>query len=286
MRGVRGQLRAEPTFSLVKHGESVSGVGGIRMSRRTEDTLEFMNAATISLLRHVATGPTSSRLEVLLGQNCVKNWLRSTIDKEVIMRYPGEWKIPGGAVDSCDTSIEETATRELREEYIGVTASDPEISLHLINKKLTKPIKGRQYLMHNFVAMEDDNPWITATDLASTINQNLQNRFGKFNQRIEDGSYWSLSDEDKSQLSPELVRVEWMPIDIAIEQMGSSLDDRLICVNTYQRSEFEKYNIHARDPMFQSMVTLMDIKKLGTLEAMKVQDTIMRTSNEDPSYYS
>jgi hypothetical protein len=34
--------------------------------------------------------------EVLLGQNEVINWLRSEPGKPRTMRYPGEWKLPGG----------------------------------------------------------------------------------------------------------------------------------------------------------------------------------------------
>ena len=80
--------------------------------------------------------------------------------------------------------------------------------------------------------------------------------------------------------------MQWMPLDDAIYAMGSSLDDRLICVNDWQRIEFEKYNIHARDPMFQSMVTLLEVQKLGSYEKIRSQDDVMRASNEPPSYYS
>ncbi|CAN0388729.1 unnamed protein product [Ectocarpus fasciculatus] len=256
-----------------------------------EDPL--MQAATVVILRRtlakattVKAGAPTSGWDVLLGQNCVKNWLRSTPGNDVIMRYPGEWKFPGGVIEDSDASLDQTATRELREEFLGVTAADSDISLFLVNKKLTKPIKGKRYLMHNYIAMEDDNAWISESDIESEINSNLQKRFDKFNAMLADGSYWKLNVTEKSLVSPELSTVQWMPLDDAIYAMGSSLDDRLICVNDWQRIEFEKYNIHARDPMFQSMVTLLEVQKLGSYEKIRSQDDVMRASNEPPSYYS
>ena len=47
----------------------------------------LMDAATLVMLRL-----RSSKWQVLLGQNEVKNWLRSTESQTVVMRYPGEWK--------------------------------------------------------------------------------------------------------------------------------------------------------------------------------------------------
>lgn len=254
------------------------------------EDVELMQAATVIILRR-ATAPaaaltaTSSAAvkksrrdtwEVLLGQNCVKNWLRSSPDKDVIMRYPGEWKFPGGVLEPADRSMEQTATRELREEFIGIDAPDSDISLYLVNRKLTKPIKGKRYLMHNFVAMEDDNPWITATDILQIVNTNLQKRVNEFNKKLEDGSFWSLNSEERSEYSPEIAQVQWLSLSDAVHVMGSSLDDRLTIVNEYQRLEFEKYGIEARDPMFQSMVTLLEIEKLETFERIKAQDEVMR----------
>lgn len=255
-----------------------------------EEAVELMQAATIIILRHARSsggnsGATGKGLEVLLGQNMVKNWLRSTPDKTVIMRYPGEWKFPGGVVERTDNSLEQTAIRELREEFIGVApiheVKDSDISLYMVNKKLTRPVKGKRYAMHNFVAIEDDNPWITANDIASTINENLQTRMSTFNSQIEDGSFWQLDSETKAFVSPELVAVQWMSLPMAISRMESSLNEtgKLSCVNEWQRDEFKKYDIRRRDPMYQSMVTLMEIQQLGSLENFRAQDASIKSSS-------
>jgi ADP-ribose pyrophosphatase YjhB (NUDIX family) len=262
-----------------------------------------MQAGTVVIIRHAAAagaskaaavatakgdgGTKGGALEVLLGQSVVKNWLRSTEHKTVIMRYPGEWKFPGGVVDPTDAGLEQAAIRELKEEYIGVASlvkdDNSDISLHMVNKKITRPIKGKRYAMHNFAAMEDDNPWITATDIAAPINRNLQQRYEEFSRKLEDGSFWSLDDKGKAQVSPELMRVQWMPLTTAISLMDSSLNDErgrpLSCVNDWQRQEFEKYGITKRDHMYQTMVTLMEIGELGTLEKIKAHEQSLRASS-------
>lgn len=251
------------------------------------ETEDRMLAATLVILRRavasasaVGTSGPQDKWEVLLGQNCVKNWLRSTKDHSVIMRYPGEWKFPGGVLEDCDDCLADTATRELREEFLGLTVPNADISMYLVNRKLTKSIKGKRFLMYNYVAMEDDNAWISETDIANTINGNLRRRIHTFNEMLSNGSYWDLSDEEKSLVSPELVMVKWMPLSEAVQVMGSSLDESLTCLNDFQRDEFIKYDINSRDPMFQSMVTLMEIEKLGSYENFRAHDIIMRASNE------
>lgn len=233
--------------------------------------IETMNAATVVILRRCVAS-TTSQWEVLLGQNVVKNWLRSTKDNTVIMRYPGEWKFPGGVVEPQDPSLKSAAIRELNEEFLGLDLNDTDLSLFLVNKKLTKPIKGRRYVMHNFVAMEVDNPWITNRDIKQIINDKLHHRTRTFERCIKDYSFWELDDIEKSNMSPELVCVDWHPLHEAISLMGSSLNDRLVCVNDWQRQEFEKYGINQRDPMFQSMVTLMEIEELRTYENIIARD--------------
>ena len=57
-----------------------------------------------------------SPLQVLMGQSEVVNWVRSTPDRLSHMRYGGEWKFPGGAVDRGE-DMAEAAERELAEEF-------------------------------------------------------------------------------------------------------------------------------------------------------------------------
>ena len=55
---------------------------------------------------------------MLLGQNQVVNWVRSTPTSLATMRYPGEFKLPGGNVDPTDGSTLAAARRELHEELL------------------------------------------------------------------------------------------------------------------------------------------------------------------------
>eukprot|EP01052_Picozoa_sp_SAG31_P010665 SAG31_NODE_590_length_13794_cov_22.123695_4_plen_132_part_00 len=59
----------------------------------------------------------SGRLEVLMGQGEIVNWVRSSQDEKVFMRYPGEMKFAGGSVDAGE-SLVQAASRELAEEFM------------------------------------------------------------------------------------------------------------------------------------------------------------------------
>lgn len=77
--------------------------------------------AGIILLRdpsatHRAEGETE--LEVLIGQYEVVNALRSERMNPVLMRFPGEWHMPGGAKRQADFGPLQTACRELQEEFM------------------------------------------------------------------------------------------------------------------------------------------------------------------------
>mmetsp|Transcript_99698 Transcript_99698/g.321162 ORF Transcript_99698/g.321162 Transcript_99698/m.321162 type:complete len:136 (-) Transcript_99698:12-419(-) len=60
--------------------------------------------------------------ETLLGQGECQNWVRSSPDKLEAMRYPGEWKFAGGAVEPGETP-EEAAKRELHSKDIDGTTN-------------------------------------------------------------------------------------------------------------------------------------------------------------------
>jgi hypothetical protein len=62
------------------------------------------NAATVIIIRKKYTEDNNYTLEVLLGQNEVKNCLKSDTDN-IIMRYPGEYKYPGGVCDDSGNKI-------------------------------------------------------------------------------------------------------------------------------------------------------------------------------------
>lgn len=55
--------------------------------------------------------------QVLMQQNEIINWMRSTPEKLAPMRYPGEFKFAGGAIDAGETPLQ-CAKREFEEEML------------------------------------------------------------------------------------------------------------------------------------------------------------------------
>lgn len=201
---------------------------------------ELVQAATVICLRE-----SGGELQVLLGQNMVKNWLRSTEESTVIMRYPGEWKFPGGGRDH-DEKLVDTARRELEEEFLVV----PRVFIaREFNVVVTRPIQGRSYEMHNFVAHAKDNPWLATFDI-SAVNAQLQAR----ELAVTSSDWWDKSEADRLMNSPEVHEVAWIGVHEAVKMMG---EDAHKCVNDWQRKEFELYGIEARDPMYQTMRSLL-----------------------------
>lgn len=221
--------------------------------------LQMIDAATVVFLR---TNPTSQSFEVLLGQNHVKNWLRSSQSEAVIMRYPGEWKFPGGVRDADDESLRHTAFRELQEEFLGIPCPR---ELKGLSKKMTRVIRGKQYCMYNFIALDEDNVWMQDDSVVDQVNHNLASKFDRFDESLSTGKYWELDFKEKEAISPEVHRVEWVDLNIAIERMGSAEASPEVCVDEWQQLEFSRHNVQRRDPMFQSMMVLKDILELGSV---------------------
>jgi 8-oxo-dGTP pyrophosphatase MutT (NUDIX family) len=228
-------------------------------NENTSKKIQKHEAATIICLKEI-----SGRLNVLLGQNECINYLKSTISTNIIMRYPGEYKFPGGVVEKNET-LQQTAIRELVEEFIGIRANDNNSNIHLFNRKETLPIQGKIYVMNNFIAFADENDWIE-DDLVCIINSNLKARRDRFNDAITDNSYWTLSYEDKCKLSPEVNSVKWFRIEEAIEILESSERHPIEYANEFQEHEFLKYGIKNRDSMYQTKVTLQNIFRLSSKE--------------------
>jgi 8-oxo-dGTP pyrophosphatase MutT (NUDIX family) len=234
-------------------------------------SMGVINAATIVCLRRCFQSSSDScTWEVLLGQSEVKNWLRSSRDSTRIMRYPGEWKFPGGVVDEADRSLQECALRELKEEFMGLSPpSLDKAKLYFFNEKLTRPVQTRRYRMYNFVALEEENEWLN-TQAIHEVNEALLMKKEEFHQYLIQDSFWDLDQETKMNLSPEIYRVQWFPIEKAIEMMQDSMVPfKVIHVDKWQEKEFLKYQVLKRDPMYQSMRVLMDIVALGKPEKLK-----------------
>lgn len=224
------------------------------------NSMSKIDASTVICLRY-----NDGILEVLLGQNECKNFLKSTNDYNVISRYPGEWKFAGGVVESNETLID-AAKRELIEEFIGINSNEC-ITLHHFNRKETLPIKENTYIMHNYIAFEDENSnWITS-NLVSIVNNNLELKRQLYESSIEDKTFMNMSFEDKCKIAPEVHSIQWFNIEQAIEIMkGAENNNSITYVNKFQQLEFLKYGIKNRDPMYISRITLEEIFKLKTKE--------------------
>uniref|UniRef100_A0A7S1BRS9 Nudix hydrolase domain-containing protein n=1 Tax=Corethron hystrix TaxID=216773 RepID=A0A7S1BRS9_9STRA len=220
----------------------------------------ILDAATVVCVRH----DRMDGWKVLLGQSQVKNWLCSTSpapDETVAMRYPGEWKFPGGVWEEKDGSVRETALRELREEFVGIdTAASP--VLHAIGVRVTLPVRGRQYRMHNFVAFADENHWLNELT-KDVVNRELRKRIDGFEQLLKNDAYFLLPRAEKLKISPELYRVEWFTFPEAIEMMRTADVVPLVPVDDWQQDEFQKYGIRQRDSMYVTMKILQEVHQMA-----------------------
>lgn len=155
----------------------------------------------------------SSGLQVLMGQSEVINWVRSAPEKTSYMRYAGEWKFPGGSVDSGET-LATTAVRELSEEFrVTVPAN---AVMEPFNVKFTRAIQGKSFTMFNFLCAADENPWLQHLDL-DVVNASLSSRRQKFDALLESGDFWKLNKAERMEVSPEVHRVEWLDLSAAVE---------------------------------------------------------------------
>ena len=221
-------------------------------------------AATVLCVRLV-----HGKWHVLLGQSEVKNWLRSSPQSTVVMRYPGEWKIPGGTKDASDPSLKHTAHRELHEEFCGIRVPFAEFNVRLLNIKQTKVVRGMSYLMHNFVALADENAWLLDEGLPATINGNLAARRENFGSLLGSGDFWGMGSEEKESVAPEVRQVSWFEVEEAIQLMSTSDLQPLQPVNAWQLEEFRRYGISRRDPMYQTMRTLMNLDSLASYDDVR-----------------
>ena len=149
-----------------------------------------------------------SGMQVLMGQSEVVNWVRSTPEEHTIMRYAGEYKFAGGSKDPGEELID-TARRELSEEFsvnVPLTAV-----LRPFRVNSTRAIKGRSFLMYNYLAFADENPWLQELDTAA-INRALQEKREHFERLVSSGRFWAMSKEEREAVSPEVHRVDWLDL--------------------------------------------------------------------------
>ena len=205
--------------------------------------------------------------EILLGQAEVINWLKTTPSKFKSMRYGGEWKLAGGNVDQGET-IARAAARELEEEFLApLELSLPSNAvLRPFVTKQTRPIRSRSNLMHCFVALEDENPWLRNLDIQA-INKGLAQRRKNFAELSlnPDGSiktsFYQRPHTERESVTPEVRQVQWKSLREGVRDALSSMSPNTIFVNAYQQEAFRKYNKTRRDPMFITAAILMELER-------------------------
>lgn len=205
--------------------------------------------------------------EILLGQAEVINWLKTTPSKFKSMRYGGEWKLAGGNVDQGET-IERAAARELQEEFLApLELSLPSTAvLRPFVTKQTRPIRSRSNLMHCFVALEDENPWLRDLNVQA-VNDGLAQRRKDFAELSlnPDGSiktsFYQRPQTERESVTPEVRQVQWKSLREAVRDALSSMSPNTIFVNAYQQEAFRKYNKTRRDPMFITAAILMELER-------------------------
>jgi 8-oxo-dGTP pyrophosphatase MutT (NUDIX family) len=191
----------------------------------------------------------NSPWEVLMGQGECRNYFKADDAESVsVMRYPGEYKFPGGSKDEEDPTLQDTAVREFEEEFL--TEVPPSATLSLFNVKQTKAVQGTSHVMFNYLALQDDNAWLADVSV-DRINADLAERRERFAVSLASGEFFGLSTEEKSVLSPEVHSVVWLSLAEAVWfSITSKASTPTLYINDFQRREFEELGISRRDPMY------------------------------------
>jgi len=231
-----------------------------------------------------------NNFEILVVQNEVVNYLKSTKEKFVTRRYAGEYNFPGGSVDEGET-VREAGERELREELnYERHMQRAKVKLHPFTVNQTRPIRSISNLMHVFVAFEEENKWLSEYDTKRSNNY-LRRKKKYFLKRVKkeylstdeetetDNTYFNLSLEEKEKYSPEIKRVAWMPVRDFVYHCFTSLvglhnlDLPTIYVDKWQEKEYKRYRKNRRrDPLALSAFFILNIERnFRTLEELKLR---------------
>jgi len=200
--------------------------------------------------------------ELLMGQSEVQNHLRSTPDQVKLMRYGGEYKFAGGAVDPGE-SLEVAARRELEEEFLCEVPADAK--LRLFDVKQTRPVRNTSYIMHNFVCLESENEWLRKLNVEQ-VNLSLQKRRDEFAGLKSSGAYWLMEKNEKELVSPEVYNVEWLDMKTAITHAFQSMNTDITYVNTFQKDEFQRLRVEHRDPLYITMTVMTALDAFSGIE--------------------
>lgn len=132
----------------------------------------------------------------------------------------------------------------------------------------TKAIQGKSYRMFNYVACADENAWLLNLDV-DQVNRQLQAKRDAFEGLLTSGRFWSLSKKDRERVSPEVRSVAWLDIKSAVEVCLTSKASEVRFVNGFQRTEFNKHGIKERDPMYASMMSILELEKFKSMQSIR-----------------
>lgn len=222
--------------------------------------------------------------QVLVGQAVVVNYLKSTRDSVVFMRYPGEYLFPGGVKDDCDHDLPSAALREFEEEFVIRPPQDAII--FPFNARQTRMIRGKSNMMVNFLAIAEaqKHDWLANIDI-NHVNVELERRYQHAAEMFRTGDWDALPYELKRTLSPEVRSLQWVNIEDLVLTMQHSISSHLRPVNAWQREQFDFHGISKRSPMSVSMATLIDIELAGADRLLFRGLTLMKASIPDESHF-
>ena len=86
------------------------------------------------------------------------------------------------------------------------------------------------------------------------------------------GRFWDLPHAEREAVAPEVRRVAWLPLHEACQHLLSSCqsaDEPMRPVDEWQRSELERLGVSKRDPMFQSLATLLEVSRFADEDALR-----------------
>jgi hypothetical protein len=135
--------------------------------------------------------------------------------------------------------------------------------------------------MVNFVALQEENEWLARLDV-SGINSQLGERREKHRQLVESGDFWAMDTEAKEQVSPEIRRVEWLDMRQAVLNSFTSMNATLRCVNHFQQQSFDEQGITIRDPMYLTMLSLLELESFPSDSSAQRELTLVPNATSAP----
>lgn len=89
----------------------------------------------------------------------------------------------------------------------------------------------------------------------------LVNYVIKREERYTEDGYSCSGQEEKCKVAPEVHVCAWLDLRDAVQMSMTSNCAAFVPCNEWQREQFELYNIYSRDPMYQTMATLLELEQ-------------------------